>query len=259
MTPDVRAAIGAFALKHGGVGRREVEADPGERVRGAGADHPATVGGFDERRKFSMHGGHNRPGSRHVIENLVLEHRPKKRVRPRAQDAHIRRGQVAEHLGLRHGSVKDGIRQTQSGGVPAELVTVIAVAHNQEPDTASFQNLRGLEQRFEAVPTPQGADVRANEVLFRIQREVRDSFDWHVDHPVVHAVRHEHDLTGRATPFDDSGLDPGTQRDQGVGSGVEKPLDLFDESYEEPASENACDDGRLRPEVADLEDESGSS
>ena len=199
-----------------------------------------------------MHGGHNRTGSRHVIKNLVLEHRAEKRMRPGAHDAHVRRGQVAEHLVLRHGSVKDSIRQAQSGGVPAELVTVIAVSHNQEPDAAAFQNLRGFEQRFEAVPTSQCADVRADEVLFRIQREVRDWFDWHVDHPVVHAVRHEYDLPGRATPFDDSGLDPGTQRDQRVGSGVEKPLDLFDESYEEPSSENASDDGRLRPEVADL-------
>ena len=168
---------------------------------------------------------------------------------------HVRRGQVAEHLVLRHGSMEDGIRQAQSRGVPAELVTVIAVSDNQEPDAAAFQDLRGLEQRFEAVPTSQRADVGADEVLFRVQREVRDWFDGHVDHPVVHAVRHEHDLAGRATPFDDPRLDPGTQRDQRVGSGVEKPLDLFDQPDEEASFENASDDGRLRPEIADLKDE----
>ena len=96
--------------------------------------------------------------------------------------------------------MEDSIRQAESRGVPAELVTVIAVSHNQEADAAAFQDLRGLEQRLEAVPTSERADVGADEMVFRIQREVRNRFEWHVDHPVVHAVRHEHDLARRAPP-----------------------------------------------------------
>ena len=150
------------------------------------------------------------------------------------------------------------IRQAQSCGVLTKLVAVIAVSHNQEPNAAAFQNLRGLEHRFEAVPTSQGADVSADEVMLRIQREVRDRLEWHVDHPVIHTVRHEHDLAGGATPFDDPSLDPRTQRDQRVGPDVEKPLDLLDESDEESSFENSSHDRRLRPEIADLKDEARS-
>ena len=76
-------------------GRRELEADSGELLRCSRGNDPSTVGGFDQGSKLSVDSGHDRPGRRHVVEDLVLEHRPEKRVRPCAQHAHVRSGQVS--------------------------------------------------------------------------------------------------------------------------------------------------------------------
>ena len=171
---DKHSTICAFALEQKRFGRRELEADSGELLRCPRGNDPSTVGGFDQRSKFSVNSGHDRPGRRHIVEDLVLEDCPEERVRPCAQHAHMRSGQVSQNLILRNRPVEHDICDPQCLCVLSQRVTVITVPDDQEPDTAAPQDLCTLQQRLEAVPASKGTHIRANEMVARVQRKVRN-------------------------------------------------------------------------------------
>ena len=105
---DEHSTICAFALEQERFGRRELEADSSELLRCSRGNKPSAVGGFDQGSKLSVNSGHDRPGRRHIVEDLVLEYRPEERVRPCAQHAHVRSGQI-QNLLLRYGPVEHDI------------------------------------------------------------------------------------------------------------------------------------------------------
>ena len=74
---DEHSTVCPFALEQMRFGRRELEANPGELHRCSRRNDPSAVGSFDQVSEFSVHSGQNRPGRRHVVEDLVLEYVPR--------------------------------------------------------------------------------------------------------------------------------------------------------------------------------------